>query len=172
MKYLVVNTITDTKEQVHTITEELKKEVEVTDFIDASKLKISGCIGCNRCWLNTPGICAIKDDYEKLLLKFLQVDRVIFLTDTRFGFISYQLKNIFDRILPLATMYLTFNKGQMRHIPRYKKKIDMGILYHGEGDKDYLNEWLNRAMLNLYSNSLGAYQFEQRKEFYHALNDH
>ena len=37
------------------------QEVEI---IDTSDMKIAHCMGCNQCWLKTPGICAIKDDYE------------------------------------------------------------------------------------------------------------
>ena len=39
----------------------IKGDVEV---INTSGMKIAHCMGCNQCWLKTPGVCAIKDDYE------------------------------------------------------------------------------------------------------------
>ena len=39
-----------------------------------------------------------KDDYEKLLIKFLQAKQVIFISDLKLGFVSYKLKNIIDRL--------------------------------------------------------------------------
>ena len=41
------------------------KDVEI---IDTSDMKIAHCMGCNQYWLKTPGICAIKDDYEGVLM--------------------------------------------------------------------------------------------------------
>ena len=38
-------------------------------------MNIKGCIGCNNCWLVTPGVCTIKDAYEELLMKFLSKNR-------------------------------------------------------------------------------------------------
>ena len=45
------------------------QEVEI---IDTSNMKIAHCMGCNQCWLKTPGVCAIKDDYESILKKLVQ----------------------------------------------------------------------------------------------------
>ena len=72
---LIVNTTSDTA-----ITEELKrcfegKKIE-TEIIEAASLKISHCIGCNYCWLKTPGECAIKDDYEIILKKVIHADQL------------------------------------------------------------------------------------------------
>lgn len=101
--------------------------------------------------------------------QYLQFDSIIFIAETKLGFVSYKMKNIIDRMLPLLTMYLKFYNGQMRHVPRYQKSGRMGILYIGDGDKEYLNEWFARAMLNLHIESLGAHEVTQRKELYHAL---
>ena len=42
------------------------------ELIDTAGMNISHCIGCNYCWLKTPGICAIKDDYTPILKKMNQ----------------------------------------------------------------------------------------------------
>ena len=84
------------------------------EWIDTTGLRISHCIGCNYCWLKTPGVCAIKDDYEPILKKMSKADQVWLITDTRFGFVSHQTKNIVDRVMPIITVYLKIKDGQMR----------------------------------------------------------
>ena len=56
------------------------KEVEI---IDTADMNIAHCMGCNQCWLKTPGICAIKDDYENILKKLVKADNLWLVSDTR-----------------------------------------------------------------------------------------
>lgn len=134
------------------------------ELIDTTGMNISHCTGCNCCWLKTPGICAIKDDYEPILKKMSDADQVWLISDTHFGFVSYQTKNIVDRVMPLVTMYLKFKNGQMRHVMRYDHQPDIGVIYTGDGDQAYLERWCQRTALNLGSHSLGVFPAEDRKE--------
>ncbi len=127
-------------------------------------MNISHCIGCNYCWLKTPGVCAIKDDYEIILKKIIHSDQLWVISDTALGFLDHKGKNIFDRILPIATMYLRFVGDQMRHIPRYDGKTDIGIIYTGEPDREYLQRWSERTALNFDSRSRGVYRTDEIKE--------
>ena len=134
------------------------------ELIDTTGMQISHCVGCNYCWLKTPGVCSIRDDYEPILRKISKADQVWLISDTHFGFVSWQTKNIVDRILPLVTMYLKFKDGQMRHVMRYDHQPDIGIVYTGEGDQDYLERWCQRTALNLGSRSLGVFSESSKKE--------
>lgn len=134
------------------------------ELIDINGMNISHCVGCNYCWLKTPGICAIKDDYEPILKKMNAAGQVWLISDTHFGFVSYQTKNIVDRMMPLATMYLKIKDGQMRHVMRYDHQPDIGIIYTGEGNQAYLERWCQRTALNFGSHSLGVFSAEHRKE--------
>ena len=158
---LIVNTTTDTS-----ITEELKNNTsdKEIDVVDAGSLNIGHCIGCNYCWLKTPGVCSVKDDYEIILKKVIHADELWVISDTALGFIDHKGKNIYDRILPIATMYLKFKGNQMRHVSRYKKKTDFGLIITGEADKEYLERWLKRAALNLGSKSLGVFEKDELME--------
>ncbi len=158
---LIVNTTSDTS-----LTEELKKHTisKEIDVVEADSMKIGHCIGCNYCWLKTPGECSVKDDYEIILKKAVHADELWVISDTALGFIDHKGKNIYDRILPIATMYLKFKGKQMRHVLRYKKKTDFGLIITGEADKEYLERWLKRAALNLGSKSLGVYEKEELTE--------
>ena len=160
---LVVNTTSDTS-----VTEEIRKQaadksIDI-DIVEASELKISHCIGCNFCWLKTPGECAVKDDYEIILKKLIHADQYWVISDTALGNIDHKGKNVFDRILPILTMNLHFVGGQMRHISRYGRNADVGLIVRGETDKEYLERWTERATLNLESRSLGVFGVSQIKE--------
>ncbi len=160
---LIVNTTSD-QSAADEIKERLAGKGIEPEVIEASKLNISHCIGCNYCWLKTPGECSIKDDYETILKKIIHADQLWVISDAALGFIDHKGKNIFDRILPVMTMYLKFTGDQMRHVARYEHRTDMGIIYKGEADREYLDRWLKRAALNMASNSLGVYSAEEVKE--------
>ena len=133
-------------------------------IIDTTGMNISHCLGCNYCWLKTPGQCVIKDDYEAFLKRMSKADQVWLLSDTKFGFVTYKTKNIVDRVMPLVTMNLHFIGKQMRHVLRSKKNPNWGVIYSGEGDPEYLNRWCERVAINFDGKSLGAYSMEQLKE--------
>ncbi|MCR4587663.1 MAG: flavodoxin family protein [Lachnospiraceae bacterium] len=160
---LIINTTTDQEisRQVRAFIQDTGKEAEI---IEAGKMNIHPCAGCNHCWLKTPGVCSIKDDYEFILKKIIHADQLWVISDTAWGFLDHKGKNIYDRILPVATMYLKFSGKQMRHIMRYKQKTDIGIIYTGDGDREYLERWNKRAALNFGSRSLGAFPVETMKE--------
>lgn len=122
------------------------------------------CVGCNACWLVTPGRCALHDGYEELLREYLAADAVFFLCGTSLSFVDYRMKNLIDRLLPLVTMNICFVDGQSRHVPRYNKRYRFGLLYSGQADEAYLNRWMDRVMLNFGGESLGAWPMMKTKE--------
>ena len=80
------------------------------------------------------------------------------------SFVDHRMKNIVDRMQPLATMYIHIVDGQCRHVPRYDKRFRFGLLYSGSADGAYLNRWMERICLNFGSESLGAYPITQAEE--------
>lgn len=134
------------------------------DYIDAADMNISHCVGCNFCWLKTPGECVIKDEYEPLLKKISKAEQVWLISDTSFGFVSYKTKNIVDRVMPLVTMNLHMVGKQMSHVPRYDNNPDWGVVYSGAGDKEYLSWWCERVAINFGSKSRGVFSQEELKE--------
>lgn len=158
---LVISTLEKDDNELIRIINKLKEKLVDVEIIYTDEMNIKGCIGCNHCWLKTPGTCSIKDDYEKILLKYLEADQVFFITEAKLGFISHKLKNVIDRMLPLATMYLKFNNNQMRHTLRYPKLFKMGLIYVGDGNKEFLSHWFERVVLNFEGESLGIYESEE-----------
>ena len=67
---LIINT-TEDKTVSEKIRSELAGKDAAFDIVEASEMKIGNCIGCNYCWLKTPGICTVKDDHEIILRKMV-----------------------------------------------------------------------------------------------------
>ena len=151
MKTLVLNTLgNDHTEQIKALIKD--KEVEI---IDTSDMKIAHCMGCNQCWLKTPGICAIKDDYEVILKKLVEADDLWIVSDTEFGFLDYKGKRLMDRIMPMLIMTVGFRDGWMRHELRYHP-LNIGLLYKGTADQILMEDWCKRTAANIGGRSLGA----------------
>ncbi|MDD2955970.1 MAG: flavodoxin family protein [Oscillospiraceae bacterium] len=164
MNLLIVDTLPQDSEETGAALAALTAAVPEHKIVRTAEMEIRPCIGCNACWLQTPGICALKDDYEQLLRDYLQYDAVVFLAGTALGFVDHRMKNVIDRILPLVTMYTCFQNGQMRHVPRYEKFFRFGLLYEGEADGDYLNLWMERVVLNMGGVSMGAFPMGKARE--------
>ncbi len=159
---IVINTL-----EAGVYTEQINALLANNDFdieiIDAANMKIAHCMGCNQCWLKTPGVCAIKDDYETVIKKLVSADNVWLVSDTKFGFIDYRGKRILDRIMPMLNMYIIFRDGWMRHQLRYHS-LNVGVIYKGDGDKQMLEEWCNRTAANLGGRSLGVLALEESSD--------
>ena len=136
------------------------QEVEI---IDTSDMKIAHCMGCNQCWLKTPGICAIKDDYECILKKLVQADNLWLVSDTHFGFLDYKGKRMMDRIMPMLNMTIGFRDGWMRHELRYHA-LNIGLLYKGNAEQAMMEDWCKRTAANIGGHSLGAIALEKSPE--------
>jgi len=66
-----------------------------TEYTNINDYKIGPCIECNACYKT--GRCSVKDDYQKLLDKLLNIDRLIFATPIFFMTVCAQAKILIDR---------------------------------------------------------------------------
>ena len=164
MSLLIVNLLPEDDPAALTAIETLGTAVPDNRVIHAYEKNLRPCVGCNACWLVTPGICSLRDGYEELLKAYLEYDVTVFLAGTALNFVDHRMKNVIDRILPLATMYIHIVDGQCRHVPRYEKKLRLGLLYSGTADGAYLSHWMERVALNLGGESLGSYPIAEAKE--------
>ena len=161
---LVVNVLPENDRAAQAAIQTLKCSAANIQVIHTYEQGFCPCVGCNACWLVTPGVCVIKDGYEELLKAYLHHDAVLFLSGTALNFVDHRMKNLIDRLLPLVTMYIRIADGQCRHVPRYDKNFRFGLLYEGAADRNYLNRWMERVMLNFDGESLGAYPIENAEE--------
>ena len=105
-RLLIVNTLPENDPAVSSALEALGRGAEEVRVIHTYEKNLRPCIGCNACWLVTPGICAVKDGYEELLEAYLAYDATIFLSGAALNFVDHRMKNVIDRLLPLVTMYI------------------------------------------------------------------
>ena len=159
MKTLVLNTLgKDYTEQITALIKD--KEVEI---VDTSDMKIVHCMGCNQCWLKTPGICAIKDDYEEIIKKLVETENLWIVSNTHFGFLDYKGKRLMDRIMPMLNMTIGFRDGWMRHELRYHP-LNIGLLYKGDADQMMMEDWCKRTAANIGGQSFGAIALQVKSE--------
>ena len=169
MKLLIVNILPKDDPAVVSAIQTLGRAVPDHRVVNAYEMALRPCVGCNACWLKTPGICAVRDGYEELLKAYLEYDAAVFLSGTALDFVDHRMKNIIDRLLPLATMYIHIVDGQCRHVPRYGKRLRFGLLYKGVADEAYLREWMDRVMLNLGGSSIGVFPITQAEEVHACI---
>lgn len=65
------------------------------EYINLRSYNIGPCIECNACL--TTGECRVQDDYQTMLKKILDADRLIFATPVFFMSVCAQAKNLIDR---------------------------------------------------------------------------
>lgn len=165
---LVLNTLEsgDCPEQIKALFADKNEEIEI---INTADLKIMHCMGCNNCWLKTPGVCSIKDDYEIILKKLVAAENFWVVADTKFGFIDYRGKRVLDRIVPMLNMYIEIRDGWERHQLRYHP-LNFGFIYKGNGNRELLEEWSMRVARNLAGRSLGVISLDNATEHVIIIN--
>ena len=165
---LVLNTLEsgDCSEQIKALFADKNEEIEI---INTADLKIMHCMGCNNCWLKTPGVCSIKDDYEIILKKLVATENFWVVADTKFGFIDYRGKRVLDRIVPMLNMYIEIRAGWERHQLRYHP-LNFGFIYKGYGNREQLEEWSMRVARNLAGRSLGVISLDKADEHVVIIN--
>lgn len=160
---IVLNTL-ENENNANLIESFLSDTDQQVRIVNTASMKISHCMGCNQCWLKTPGVCAINDDYKQIIRQLADAQNLWLVTDTKFGFLDYRGKRVMDRIMPMLNMYIEFRDGWMRHQLRYQA-LNVGVIYKGDGDQELLQEWSERCAMNLGGKSLGAVSLEKaRKE--------
>lgn len=78
------------------------------EYIRLCDLKIAPCIECN--WCFETGKCKIEDDYQMVLSKLLEADRLIFATPIFFMTVCAQAKILIDRCQCLWANKYVLNK--------------------------------------------------------------
>jgi multimeric flavodoxin WrbA len=79
------------------------------------KMKINPCQGEFNCWLKTPGKCFQKDDMQMLLPKLTEADVLVLATPLYVDGVTGPMKNLLDRIIPLAQPFFELRDGHCRH---------------------------------------------------------
>jgi len=85
------------------------------ELFHTRKMKINPCQGEFNCWLKTPGKCFQKDDMQMLLPKLAEADVLVLATPLYVDGVTGPMKNLLDRIIPLAQPFFELRDGHCRH---------------------------------------------------------
>ncbi len=101
------------------------------------ELDVRYCVGCFGCWVKTPGECSnAADDTRDIRREYINSDFVLFASPIIMGFTSALLKKTHDRLLPLLLPYFEVDQWEIRHVARYDKYPQIGILLEKGRDTD------------------------------------
>lgn len=111
---------------IHDLNKENKMQIENL-MPDNSKIfskdigDIHPCLGCFKCWLKTPGRCIINDSYTEIPKHIKQTDKVIFITEVRYGSYSPYIKRVIERSIGFLLPFFRFFNREIHHAIRYEK---------------------------------------------------
>lgn len=140
------------------------RSVDVAFTLDFRERKVKGCTGCWTCWWTTPGRCAFKD-LEDFYHEYITADRAIYFSKVSRGFVSSNLKSLFDRMLPLYLPYISYDTGESMHVKRYEKYPDIEFYYQGEfEDEDSRRifvDYVNRVFYQFHNKNITVKPIEE-----------
>lgn len=143
-----------------------ESEFSKTSFakIENSKVikinNIKPCIGCFNCWLKTPGICSLNDDYKLNGYLLGHCNRLIVISKNYYGMFSPDIKNFFDRSISYVKPYFKVFDGEMHHYKRYKNILNIDYYFYGDITKEEektLSKLVRANGKNLHSNNRIAF---------------
>lgn len=122
--------------------------------LDLRITAVKDCVGCFSCWLKTPGRC-IHKDLDEFYKAYMSSDKVVIFSKVTHGFVSGNLKTLFDRLIPLYLPYITYKTGESMHLPRYEKYPDIEFHYQGEfssaEDQKIYEDYIHRTFYQFYN---------------------
>jgi multimeric flavodoxin WrbA len=108
--------------------EGMKEAGAEVELFYTSKLNIHPCTGEFNCWLKTPGECLHNDDMKMLYPKITEADVIVFATPVYVDGVTGPMKNLFDRIIPIAYPFFELRDGHCRHPLRGEAKARKYVL--------------------------------------------
>ena len=138
-----------------TIMSELKKAGFTCSEHILRDEQVSPCIGCFKCWLNTPGECIYKDDGKKIAMDWARSKLLVLVTPVTFGGYSSDLKKGLDRVLPVLLPDFKNYNGETHHPHRYGKGFDVIAIgtmpKENEQSAKLFSDLVYRNSLNMHS---------------------
>lgn len=93
---------------------------------------IHHCIGCFGCWVKTPGVCVIRDQYGDMGEQLAKCSEVIIISQCYYGGFSPFVKNVLDRSISYIHPYFVIREGRMHHRRRYNNHFKLKVWFYGE----------------------------------------
>ncbi len=109
------------------------------DLVHLQDKKIRPCLGCFKCWLETPGECIQKDDMADLLPMLREAEYIIFSTPLYVFSMTAQMKAFLDRSIPNYEPYIYIRNDRCVHLPRAEHKTKAMVLISSCGFQELFN---------------------------------
>lgn len=126
---------------------------DAVTVLELDGLTIKPCLGCFACWVKHPGLCAVKDDAERVLRAMAASDVQVWITPVTFGGYGPALKKALDRLIPNILPFFAMRQGEVHHPPRYERRRSLfafGTLPGPDGEAERIFRHLvGRNALNL-----------------------
>ncbi|MHB9094906.1 MAG: flavodoxin family protein [Eubacteriales bacterium] len=133
--------------------EELKAQNYEGNILNLGDIEVAPCLGCFGCWVKTPGVCVIDDAGRDVANTYMQSKMVVLISPITFGGYSYELKKVFDRLIPILLPFFKKVGAEIHHKMRYKRYprfLAIGILPEPDRDKEEIfNTLTTRNALNV-----------------------
>lgn len=85
------------------------------ELVYAQEKKIKPCMGCNKCWLKTPGRCCQKDDMRGLIGIMRESEVIVLASPIYVGGMTGQMKTFLDRMTPVSLPFIEVIDGYSTH---------------------------------------------------------
>lgn len=156
MNYLILNGMYEADSFIpkveKIVSEEFNQKGIKGETIVMHEKNIKPCLGCFKCWIQTPGICIIDDYAREIARKMIQADNLIYISPVHFGGYSSELKKALDRSLGLLSPFFRVYKDEIHHETRYDKYpnlIVIGTLEEPNSKQEGIfSELVERNVLN------------------------
>jgi multimeric flavodoxin WrbA len=132
MSYLILNGMYEDDSFItkveKIVSEEFQKKEINGETIILHEHEIKPCLGCFKCWVQTPGICII-DDYARVVAKKnIQSDNLVYITPITYGGYSAELKKAIDRGICLVSPFFRMHHEEIHHELRYDKYPNLFVI--------------------------------------------
>lgn len=85
------------------------------EVVYVAGMDIKPCLGCNACWLKTPGKCVQKDDMDGLVESLRESEVMVLASPIYVGGVTGQMKIFLDRMIPVSPPFIEVKDGKSAH---------------------------------------------------------
>lgn len=140
-----------------------REEEGVETMVISDHGTIRNCIGCFGCWVKTPGVCVLRDGYERMGELLAKSDELMIISRCIYGSYSPFVRNVLDRCLPYLLPYFADVNGETHHRNRYQHTVALSVHFYGE---DLTGQEQKTAADLVRANSINFYMNEPDLHFY------